>query len=300
MWFRNLRFYRFNDSFELPEDFQQQLEDYLFKPCGRQDQSSFGWYSPFGADNALLTHSLNQCHLLCARREEKVLPSTVVNAEVDEKVRQIQEAEGRPVNRKEKQNLKEDLVHQMLPQAFSRFRLSWGYIDVKRQLVVIDESAANRAEDFLGLLRSTLGSLPVQPVSPAESIELTLTEWLKSNDVPQPFELGDEAELKAPQQDGGILRCKNEDLSRDDIQAHLTSGKQVTRLGLTWQEHIDFIIETDFALKRVKATDMLMDEQDDLVDPTPEQKIDADFMLISAQVGQLYDDLIKAFTGTES
>ena len=300
MWFRNLRFYRFSDTFELPEDFQQQLQDYLFKPCGRQDQSSFGWYSPFGANNPLLTHSLNQCHLLCARREEKVLPANVVNAEVDEKVRQIQETEGRPVNRKEKQNLKEDLVHQMLPQAFSRFRLSWGYIDLKRQLVVIDESAANRAEDFLGLLRSTLGSLPVQPVSPAESIELTLTEWLQSNDVPNPVEFGDEAELKAPQQDGGILRCKNEDLSRDDIQAHLTSGKQVTRLGLIWQEHIEFILETDFALKRVKATDMLMDEQDDLVDPTPEQKVDADFMLISAQVGQLYDDLLRAFTGADA
>ncbi|WP_290652828.1 recombination-associated protein RdgC [Idiomarina sp.] len=300
MWFRNLRFYRFSDTFALPEDFENQLQDYLFKPCGRQDQSSFGWCSPFGADNALLTHSLNNCHLLCARREEKVLPATVVNAEVDEKVRQIQETEGRPVNRKEKQNLKEDLVHQMLPQAFSRFRLSWGYIDLKRQLIVIDESAANRAEDFLGLLRSTLGSLPVQPVSPAESIELTLTEWLKSNHVPNPFEFGDEAELTAPQQDGGILRCKNEDLSRDDIQAHLTSGKQVTRLGLTWQEHIDFIIETDFALKRVKATDMLMDEQDDLVDPTPEQKVDADFMLISAQVGQLYDDLVRAFTGSDA
>ena len=45
---------------------------------------------------------------------------------------------------------------------------------------------------------------------------------------------------------------------------------------------------------------MLMDEQDDLVDPTPEQKVDADFMLISAQVGQLYDDLVRAFTGSDA
>jgi len=220
----------------------------------------------------------------------------VINAELDEKVRQIQEAEGRPVNRKEKQNLKEDLIHQLLPQAFSRYRLSWGYIDLKRQLVIINESAANKAEDFLGLLRSTLGSLPVQPVSPAEAAELTMTDWLKRNDLPAAFDFGDEAELRSPQQDGGILRCKNEDLTRDDIQAHIEAGKQVTRLGLVWQENIEFILETDFALKRVKATDILMDAQDDLVDPSPEEKLDADFMLVSAQIGELYDDLVRAFT----
>lgn len=295
MWFSNLRFYRFSDEFTLPEDFEEKLADYIFRPCGRQEQSTFGWYSPFGADNELLTHALNSCYLLSARREEKVLPAAVINAELDDKVRQIQDAEGRPVNRKEKQNMKEDLIHQMLPQAFSRFRLSWGYIDLKRQLIVINESAANRAEDFLGLLRATLGSLPVQPVSPAEPAELIMTDWLQSQQLPNMFEFGDEAELRSPQPDGAILRAKNEDLTHDDINAHLASGKQVTRLGLVWQEHIAFILETDFALKRVKATDMLMDEQDDLVDPTPAQKLDADFILITAQVGELYDDLIRAF-----
>lgn len=295
MWFRNIRFYRFSDEFALPNDLDEKLSDYIFRSCGRQEQSTFGWYSPFGQDHQSLSHSLNNCHLLCARREEKVLPAAVINAELDEKVRQIQDTEGRPVNRKEKQNLKEDLIHQMLPQAFSRFRLSWGYIDLNRQLIIVNESAANKAEDFLGLLRSTLGSLPVQPVSPAEAAEITMTDWLNRSELPAAFDFGDEAELRSPQQDGGILRCKNEDLTRDDIQAHIAAGKQVTRLGLVWQEYIEFILETDFALKRVKATDMLMDEQHDQVDPTPEQKLDADFMLISAQLGELYDDLTRAF-----
>ncbi|RUO75293.1 recombination-associated protein RdgC [Idiomarina seosinensis] len=300
MWFRNLRFYRFSDEFTLPEDFEAKLNEHLFRACGRQEQSTFGWYSPFGADSEVLSHRLNECYLICARREEKVLPAAVINAELDEKVRQIQDAEGRPVNRKEKQTLKEDLVHQLLPQAFSRFRLSWGYLDLKRQLIVVNESASNKAEDFLGLLRSTLGSLPVQPVGTAEAAEVFMTDWLIGNSLPGAFELGDEAELRSPQQDGGILRCKNEDLTRDDIQAHVDGGKQVTRLGLIWQEQIEFVLETDLALKRVKATDMLMEQQDDLVDPTPDQKLDADFMLISAQVGELYDDLIRAFSSDSS
>ena len=113
MWFRNLRFYRFSDAFALPDDLAGKLSEQAFRACGRQEQSTFGWYSPFGADNDTLSHALNDCHLLCARREEKVLPAAVVNAELDEKVRQIEDVEGRPVNRKEKQTLKEDLIHQM-------------------------------------------------------------------------------------------------------------------------------------------------------------------------------------------
>ncbi|MGM0480716.1 MAG: recombination-associated protein RdgC [Pseudomonadota bacterium] len=298
MWFKNLRFYRFSEEFVLPEDLESKLSEQLFRPCGRQEQSTFGWYSPFGATHDVLTHSQGDCHLVCARREEKVLPAAVINAELDEKVQQIQQAEGRPVNRKEKQNLKEDLVHQMLPQAFSRFRLSWGYLDLSRQLIIINESAANRAEDLLGLLRSTLGSLPVKPVSAGEAAELTMTDWLANNTLPGAFELGDEAELRSPQQDGGILRCKNEDLTRDDIQAHLEAGKQVTRLALVWQQQIEFILETDLALKRVKATDLLMEQHDDLVDPSAEEKLAADFALVSAQVGELYDDFSRAFNPT--
>ncbi|WP_287796281.1 recombination-associated protein RdgC [Idiomarina sp.] len=295
MWFKNLRFYQFSETFSLPDDFSEQLAEHSFHPCSRSDQSSFGWSSPFGADNEVLTHSLGNCWLLCAKREEKVLPSTVVNAQLDEKVRQISEAEGRSVPRKEKQNLKEDLIHQLLPQAFSRFRQSWGYIDLDRQIIAIDESAANKAEDFLGLLRGSVGSLPVRPVSPSDAVETYLTAWLQSAELPNPFEFGDEAELRSPQADGGIIRCKQEDLTREDIQAHLAGGKQVTRLGLVWQENLEFIIESDMALKRVKPTDRLLDAKDDLVDPSPEEKIDADFALVSAEVGLLFDDLKRAF-----
>ena len=58
---------------------------------------------------------------------------------------------------------------------------------------------------------------------------------------------------------------------------------------------MEFILEADMALKRVKPTDVLLDAKDDLVDPTPEEKVDADFALISGEAGQLFDDLKKAF-----
>ena len=205
----------------------------------------------------------------------------------------IQDTEGRPVNGKEKKNIKEDITHQLLPQAFSKFRRTWAYIDLKRQLVIVDESSANKAEDLLGLLRASLGSLPVKPIALAESAEVVLTEWLTKQSLPTRFDLGDELELRSPQADGGIIRCKQEDLTREDVQAHATAGKQVVKLGLVWNERIECVLEADWALKRIKATDQLLDDQDDWNDASPEQKLDSDLALVSAELGALLDDLLS-------
>lgn len=78
MWFKNLRFYQFSETFSLPDDFSEQLAEHSFHPCSRSDQSSFGWSSPFGADNEVLTHSLGNCWLLCAKREEKYFPARLL------------------------------------------------------------------------------------------------------------------------------------------------------------------------------------------------------------------------------
>jgi len=293
MWFKNARVYRFGESFQLPEDFESQLQAHAFKPCGRQDMTSFGWVSVFGAQSEVLHHAVEQSYLVCAQREEKVLPAAVINAELEQKVQAIQETEGRPVNGKEKKNLKEDITHQLLPQAFSKFRKTWAYIDLKRQLVIVDESSANKAEDLLGLLRASLGSLPVKPIALAESAEVLLTEWLTTQALPDRFDLGDELELRSPQADGGIIRCKQEDLTREDVQAHAAAGKQVVKLGLVWNEHIECVIEADWALKRLKATDQLLDDQDDWNDASPEQKLDSDLALVSAELGALLDDLFS-------
>ena len=119
-------------------------------------------------------------------------------------------------------------------------------------------------------------SLPVKPIALAESAEVVLTEWLTKQSLPTRFDLGDELELRSPQADGGIIRCKQEDLTREDVQAHATAGKQVVKLGLVWNERIECVLEADWALKRIKATDQLLDDQDDWNDASPEQKLDSD------------------------
>lgn len=295
MWFRNLRFYTFSDRFELPENFEQLLAEHPFHACSRQELASYGWYSPFGGDHEVLTHRVGNNVLLCARKEEKVLPASAVNAQLEDKVATISAAEGRPVNRKEKQTLKEDLIHSMLPQAFSKYQLTWGYISLDQQMIAIDASSANRAEEMLALLRGSLSSLPVKPLLSEQPAEVILTQWLKEQALPEDFAFGDEAELRDPAADGAILRCRQQELTTPEMLGHLEHDKQVTKLGLEWQERLTFVLESDLALKRLKLTDVAENDRDDLVDPTPEQRIDSDFALLSSEVNALFPALQKAF-----
>lgn len=299
MWFKNLRIYTLADDFVVPDNIEQRLQDNAFRPCGRQELASFGWASPFGAHSEVLSHQIGSSYLFCARKEEKVLPAAVVNAELDEAIVQIEAEQGRKVGGKEKQNLKEDIVHRLMPQAFTRFRATWGMLDTDLNIVVVDASAANRAEDFLGLLRSSFSSLPVKPLFSENPSELYFTQWLKDGRAPGQFELGDEVELRDSAEDGGIVRLRQHALTGTEIETHLAHGKQATKIGLNWNERVSFVLEHDLAVKRFKPTDILLDDQDKLVDATPEQKIDADFALLAGEIHAFYPQLVGLFIETE-
>ena len=109
------------------------------------------------------------------------------------------------------------------------------------------------------------------------------------------FEFGDEVELRDSHDSGSVVRCRQHDLSGTEIATHLAHNKQVTKIALIWQQRLQFVIEQDLAIKRFKPTDVLLEQQDKLLDATPEQRIDAYFALFSGEFSQLYPQLVSLF-----
>lgn len=294
MWFKNLRVYQLTQPFSTPDELDSQLAEYLFQPCTRQQLASFGFVSPFGDESEVLHHAIGDNLLFCARREEKVLPASAINAELDEKARAYTEEFARPMPKKERAALKEDIVHQMLPQAFSRFSTQWAYLDRKGQRLIVNATASNKAEDFNALLRGALGSLPVKPWGPDQAAENYFTHWLQEQATPAPFELGHEAELRGTGDEPAVVRVKQQELASEEILSHLGHGKVATKLGMVWADHVSFVLEDDFAIKRLQFSDVVKEKNDDMAGASKAEQLDADFSLMALECNALLDALEEA------
>ena len=130
MWFKNLTLFRLVEPFPLTaEALTARLEQHAFQPCPSHQPSSAGWTPPLGRKAVDLVHGVNGRLLLCLRTEEKVLPAMVVNQELAERIAAIEDQQGRPVRRREKQELRDQLVQELLPRALTRSRRSYAYLD---------------------------------------------------------------------------------------------------------------------------------------------------------------------------
>ena len=298
LWFKNMMVYRLSREIPLSvDDMERQLSACSFTPCGSQDQSKSGWISPLNDKSDSLLHVSGGQILLCARKEEKILPAPVIKQALEAKIHHLETEQQRKLKKTEKDALKDEVIHSLLPRAFSRYSQTWLWIDPQHQLIMVDSASAKKAEDLLALLRKSLGSLPVVPLALENPIELTLTEWVRSGTLPAGFALLDEAELKASLEDGGVIRCKQQELVSDEIAHHIEAGKRVTKLAIDWQERLQCIVCEDGSLKRLKFSDTLREQNDDIDREDFALRFDADFSLMTGELAAFTEALISALGG---
>lgn len=291
--FKNALIYRLSRGVDF-SNLEEQLAAFAFTPCGSQDMAKTGWVPPLGE---ALTHTVNGQTLLVLQREEKILPKQVVSKELNEKVAKLEAEQHRKLKKTEKDSLKDEVIQTLLPRAFSRYHKTQIWINEGAGLIIVDAASAKRAEDALALLRKTLGSLPVVPLAMESPVELTLTEWVRSGRSPADLAICDEAELKAVLEEGGIIRCKHQDLCGDEIATNIEAGKLVTKLALEWRERISFVLTDSCSLKKLEFSSQLLEQNDDIDRDDYAARFDADFVLMTGELAALIAYLIEVLGG---
>ena len=298
MWFKNIRAYRLSSPFTLsPEQLGQQLAGKGYTPCGKSQAMSAGWVPPLGDESEQLVHAAGGRFLLKLKREEKLLPSTVVRELLEEKVAAIETEQARKVYRKERLGLKDEIIQDCLPKAFSRSSNIFAYIDVKANWIFVDAASAGRAEELLNLLRECIGSFPVLLPQVNNAPGATMTAWLQHSNLPDDFQLGQECELREPGEEGGVVRCRGVDLLSEEVETHLHAGKQVARLALHWDERLSLLLAEDLCLRRLKFAEELMKENEEIPEADQAARLDADFALMSDAVTSLQERILALFGG---
>jgi recombination associated protein RdgC len=300
MWFKNLRIYRLTDSVKYsPEQLNEALAKFEFEPCGKLEALKYGWTPPLGRDGSDYVHAANGYMMVCAKRQEKVLPSSIVKEVLDEKVAEISDQESRFVGRAEKQSLKEEIIFSLMPKAFVKSSYDYAYIDPKNQLIVVDTTSANRAEELLSALREALGTLKAVPLTPIKAPRDVLTDWLTGGDIPEGIEVGEECELTSLDE-GRSVKFKHQDLWIKEVGRHIDSGLQVAKLAISWNETIECLIDDQFSFKRIKYGSEITDKAGDHSSDGAAEKFDIEFSIMTLELSAFITAMSEAFGGIDA
>jgi recombination associated protein RdgC len=285
MFFRNLTLFRFptaiNDSFE---NLDEQLAEHVLKPVGPLELSSRGFVSPFGRGDAALHHRVGNALLLTLGSEDKLLPSSVVNAVLAEKLEHIQETEGRRPGGRERKRIKDEVLTDLLPRAFSRPSRSSGYLDLENGWAVLDTSSRKNAENFVSAVREALGSFPAVPVNAETSPRALMTAWIAGEPLPDGFVLGDECELRDPVDSGAIVKCRRQELEAEEVREHLKCGKQAFQVALVFEDRLSFVLGEDLVIRKLKFLEAATESLEQGDRDSQRDEIDAVFALMSGEL----------------
>ena len=293
MFFRNLTLFRFPTSLDFT-DLESHLEPVRLKPVGALELFSRGFVSPFGRDGEALSHRIADALWLTVGGEDKLLPGAVVNDLLAKKLAEMEQKEGRKPGGRARKRLKEDLVHELLPRAFVRPSRTDALIDLEHGICVIDTSSRKNAENVVSEIRHALGSFPALPLNAEVAPRAVLTGWIAGEPLPEGLSLGDECELKDAADKGAVVKCQRQELTGDEIGKHLEAGKQVTRLALTLDDHVSFVLGEDLVIRKFKLLDGAVDQLESTERDDIRAELDARFALMAGEVKRLFSVLEPA------
>lgn len=293
MWFRNLLIYRLpKDWTTTANQLEEQLALHQLSTCKSSESQSMGWVEP--SEHGGLLHSVNRQWLLALGVEQKLLPASVVKQFAKDRAKEIEERESRKLGRKEMRDLREQITDELLPRAFIRRRISYGWIDSVNGWLIIDANAQGKAEEFIEQLRKSVDGIPVKLLRLAHAPSSLMTAWISENEAPPGFTVDQELELRSP--DEATVRYAKHALEGEEIRQHIANGKTATRLGMTWSDRISFLLTENMQIKRLSFLDILKESAESQSDNAAEQ-FDLNFALMTGELNRLLNDLVTALGG---
>jgi len=279
-----------------PEDLAGAVAEHSHRPCGPLDLVTFGWTPPLGREATDLLHAVAGRVLLALQVEEKLLPAVVIRQAVEQRIADTTAERDHPPGRRERAAIKEAVVDELMPRAFSRLRTVYGFIDPARSLLAVGSSSERSVERFTSHLRRSLGTLPIHPPQTREAPRRVLTQWLAAPaGVPADLTVLDECVLEHE----GVVRCRALDLAGDEIRPHLAAGREAVSLGLAWDDRLSFVLDERLRLRRLKPLDRLEAELGDIDADSVAASLDAEFTLITADLAELVERLVAVCGGEE-
>jgi len=296
MFFKNAQLYIIES---LPDLDNQGWEDALarkpYKPCLKNQAESAGFTEPMQNDSGVLTHHGDGCIMVCLAHEKKAVPSHVVKAKLKEKLKE-KRAKNEKVSRSDIADMKDQVMAELLPKAFSKVDLIYAYIDTRNHILVVDAGSSSKAELLIAMMRGAMGSFDVVLPAPSSDPVNTMTYWFNNYaTMTNNIEVQDKVEFRSIGGTKQVIACKAVDISKADIQQHVKTGYKVFRLGLSWNEKLEFVLHDDVTLHGLKFVNIGSDDSPSEDDP--ETIFDVEFDIMTHTLNDAIMDVLRALDG---
>ena len=276
------------------EQLEAALQPARFVECSLSQERAVGWVPPRGQENGALVESVGGQWLLKLMLESKVVPSSVINRKTRERLAEIEVATGRKPGKKETKEIKEDARLALLPMAFTKQGSVLVWIDADARLLMIDAGSQGKADEVMTCLAKSVDGLCAVLVQTTISPVAAMSDWLLSQEPPAGFNVDRECELKAGDDSKAVVRYSRHALDIEEVQQHITNGKLPTRLALTWEGRVSFVLTEGLQIKKLAFVEGVF--QDD-ASSSKDDRFDADAAIATGEIRKLIPDLLEALGG---
>ena len=282
-------------------EFESRLDQARFAPCGATQPESAGWVAPRGRQHGVLAESVGGQIILKLCTETRAVPAAVVKTELEAQLDQIEAQTGRRPKGKSARQIKDEIVHTLMPRAFPKRGHTLVWLDPKAGLVLIDAASMKGADAVVTRLVDLLGGqLRLAPLQTTLSPATAMAGWLSEKEAPAGFTLDRDCELKQPDSEKATVRYARHTLDIDEVGAHIKQGKRPTQLGLTWASRVSFVLTDALVLKKIKILDgVLQGAAASAQGGAEDGGFDADVAIATGEFQRLIPDLVAALGGVQ-
>lgn len=294
MFFRNAQIYRLPAGYDMTaERLTELLAPQAFRAATSIELTTSGWVSP--TKDGPLVRTVNKQLLITLQTEKKLLPASVITQVSKDRAAEMEEQQGFAVGRKAMKDLKERVADELLPRAFSIITAVHTWIDPVNGWLVVDAASPSKAEDVIKLLLKAIDKLPLGSLRVQSSPVGVMTSWLESDEAPYNFTIDQDTELRATGESKAAVRFVKHSLDPEDVRRHIAGGKQCTRLALTWNSRVSFVLTESLAIRSIKPLDVT--KENDTVTYNDDERFDNDMMLMAGELAKMLADLVEALGG---
>jgi len=295
--FKNVTIYRIAPGWaETLESMESALDAARFVPCGATQDKSVGWVEPRGEAHGPLVESVAGQRILKLMIETKGVPGSVVRKKAQEAADHIEATTGRKPGKKETKALREDALLALLPQAFERQSSAWVWIDPENGWLVTDASSQGKLDEVVTALVRAFDGLAITLLQTAVTPQTAMTQWLSAttpDEWPGGFAVERECELKSADEEKSAVKFTRHNLATDEVRKHITEGKLPTRLAMSWEGRIGFMLTESLQLKKIAFLEGVFEDRGS----EDEKGFDADVALSTGELQKLLPELIEALGG---